>query len=136
MEDAERAIIVIGSTAGTSKFVVDGLRAKGEKVGLIKLRVFRPFPAEELAEALANVKAVAVLDKCDGFNAKGAPLFTETLSALYLADAKPLTVNYIYGLGGRDVRTDNIEQVYADLAEIVAAGKVDGPYRYLGVVEA
>ncbi len=136
MEDAERAIIVIGSTSGTSKFVVDALRAKGEKVGLIKLRVFRPFPAEELAEALANVKAVAVLDKCDGFNAKGAPLFTETLSALYLTDAKPLTVNYIYGLGGRDVKTNDIEKVYADLAEIVKINKVDGPYRYLGVVEA
>ncbi|MCT4596630.1 MAG: pyruvate ferredoxin oxidoreductase [Vallitalea sp.] len=136
MEDAERAIIVIGSTAGTSKFVVDALRAKGEKVGLIKMRVFRPFPAEELAKALANVKAVAVLDKCDGFNAKGAPLFTETVSALYVEGVKPLAVNYIYGLGGRDVKTNDIEKVYADLEKIVEANKVDDTYRYLGVVEA
>ncbi|MCT4687484.1 pyruvate ferredoxin oxidoreductase [Vallitalea sp.] len=136
MEDAERAIVVIGSTAGTAKFVVDGLRAKGEKVGLIKIRVFRPFPAEELAKALAGVKAVAVLDKCDGFNAKGAPLFTETVSALYYGEAKPLAVNYIYGLGGRDVKTNDIDKVYADLTEIVNTNKVDDPYRYLGVVEA
>jgi pyruvate ferredoxin oxidoreductase alpha subunit len=136
MEDAERAIIVIGSTAGTSKFVVDALRAKGEKVGLIKMRVFRPFPAEELAKALANVKAVAVLDKCDGFNAKGAPLFTETVSALYVEGVKPLAVNYIYGLGGRDVKTNDIEKVYADLEKIVETNKVDDTYRYLGVVEA
>ncbi|WP_113672776.1 pyruvate ferredoxin oxidoreductase [Vallitalea guaymasensis] len=136
MEDAERAIVVIGSTAGTAKFVVDGLRAKGEKVGLIKIRVFRPFPSEELAKALAGVKAVAVLDKCDGFNAKGAPLFTETVSALYYGEAKPLAVNYIYGLGGRDVKTNDIDKVYADLTEIVNANKVDDPYRYLGVVEA
>ncbi|GMQ57112.1 transketolase C-terminal domain-containing protein [Vallitalea sediminicola] len=136
MEDAERAIVVIGSTSGTAKFVVDGLRAKGEKVGLIKIRVFRPFPSEEIAKALAGVKAVAVLDKCDGFNAKGAPLFTETVSALYFGETKPLAVNYIYGLGGRDVKTNDIDKVYADLTEIVAANKVNDPYRYLGVVEA
>lgn len=136
MEDAERAIVVIGSTAGTSKYVVDQLRAKGEKVGLIKIRVFRPFPAEELAEALKNCKAVAIMDKCDGFNGKGAPLFTETTSALYYADKQPLLVNYIYGLGGRDVKTGDIEKVYSDLTQIVEANKVDDPYRYLGVVEA
>lgn len=136
MEDAEKAIVLIGSTAGTSKFVVDALREKGEKVGLIKIRVFRPFPAEELAKALSNVKAVAILDKCDGFNAKGGPLFTETMSALYVEEVKALVVNYIYGLGGRDVKTDDIEKVYVDLNEIVNAGKVDDPYRYLGVVEA
>lgn len=136
MDDAERAIVVIGSTAGTSKYVIDQLRAKGEKVGLIKIRVFRPFPAEELAAALSKVKAVAILDKCDGFNAKGAPLFTETTSALFANGVTPLAVNYIYGLGGRDVREENIKQVYSDLSAIIEAGKVDDPYRYVGVMEA
>ena len=136
MEDAERAVVVIGSTAGTAKFAVDTLRAKGEKVGLIKIRVFRPFPAEELAAALSKLKAVAILDKCDSFNGKGAPLFTETVSALYYGENKPLAVNYIYGLGGRDVKTNDIEKVYADLTEIISANKVDDPYRYLGVIEA
>lgn len=136
MDDAEKAIVIIGSTAGTAKAVVDELRQKGEKVGLIKLRVFRPFPAEEITNALANCKAIAIMDKCDGFNGKGAPLFNEVCSALYSEDTKPLVVNYIYGLGGRDVRTNDIEKVYNDLTEIVTCGKVDDPYRYLGVVDA
>lgn len=136
MDDAERAIVLIGSTAGTAKAVVNELRAKGEKVGLIKLRVFRPFPAEELASALAHCKAVAIMDKCDGFNGKGAPLFNEVCSAMYYEERKPLIVNYIYGLGGRDVRVDDIEKVYTDLAEILTCDKVDDPYRYLGVVDA
>jgi pyruvate ferredoxin oxidoreductase alpha subunit len=136
MEDAEKAIVVIGSTAGTSKFVVDSLRAKGEKVGLIKIRMFRPFPAEELAEALKNVKAVAIMDKCDGFNGKGGPLFTEVSSALLVNRVNTLAVNYIYGLGGRDVKTTDIEKVYSDLTEIVNSNEVNDCYRYLGVVEA
>jgi pyruvate ferredoxin oxidoreductase alpha subunit len=134
LEDAEVAIVILGSTAGTAKFVVDQLRDKGIKAGLMKLRVFRPFPAEEIAEALKDVKAVAVLDKCDGFNAKGAPVFTEVRSALYDYATKPEMVNYIYGLGGRDVRTDDIETVYNDLLAIVESGKVEDIYRYLGVV--
>lgn len=135
MEDAEKAIVLLGSTAGTAKHVVNTLRAKGEKVGLIKLRVFRPFPAEELAQALEGCGAVAVMDKCDGFNGKGAPVFNEVCSALYFADKKPHVVNYIYGLGGRDVRTNDIEKVYEDLSIIVANKSVEDPYRYLGVVD-
>ena len=135
LDDAEIAIVVIGSTAGTAKFVVDGLREKGVKAGLLKIRVYRPFPAEEIAEAIKNVKAVAVMDKCDGFNAKGAPVFTEVRSALYDYDVRPSMINYIYGLGGRDVKTDDIEKVYNDLVTIVEDGKVEDPYRYLGVVE-
>lgn len=136
MNDAERAVVIIGSSAGTAKFVVDNLRAKGEKVGLIKIRVFRPFPAEDLTAALENCKAVAVMDKCEGFTGKGAPLFNEVGCALYFADKKPLLVNYIYGLGGRDVRANDIEAVYSNLTEIVSTGKVADPYRYLGVVDA
>lgn len=136
MDDAEKAIVIIGSTAGTAKAVVNELRAKGEKVGLIKVRVFRPFPAEEMAASLAKCKAVAVLDKCDGFTGKGAPLFNEVCTAMYFDETRPLAVNYIYGLGGRDVRVDDIEKVYNDLTEIVACGKVNDPYRYLGVVDA
>lgn len=134
MEDAEAAIVVINSTAGTAKFVVDNLRAQGKKVGLIKIRVFRPFPAEELAEALKNVKAVAVMDKADSFSAAGGPLFTEIRSAMYgRADGKIVT-NYIYGLGGRDVTTTQIEKVYADLFNAIETGKYE-VYNYLGVRE-
>ncbi|MGL4737911.1 MAG: pyruvate ferredoxin oxidoreductase, partial [Cellulosilyticaceae bacterium] len=134
MEDAERAIVLLGSSAGTAKHVVDCLRSKGEKVGLIKLRVFRPFPAEELAAALSGCQAVAIMDKSDGFNGKGAPVFNEVCSALYYEARQPLMVNYIYGIGGRDVRTESIEVVYSALTTIIEAGKVTDPYRYLGVV--
>jgi len=135
MEDAERALLLIGSSAGTAKAAVDALRAKGEKVGLIKLRVFRPFPAEELAAALTgkNIKAVAVLDKADSFSDAGGPLFTETRSACYGREKAPPMVNYIYGLGGRDVRTDDIFQVYAALEKDAAAGKAADVYRHLNV---
>lgn len=135
LDDAEVAIVIIGSTAGTAKYTVDQLRAKGVKAGLLKIRVFRPFPKEEIAEALKNVKAVAVMDKTHSLNDAGAPLFLEVRSALYDLETRPMLVNYIYGLGGRDVKTSDIESVYNDLAEIVKAGKVDNVYRYLGLSE-
>ena len=135
MDDAEMAVVVINSTAGTAKFVVDQLREQGGKAGLVKIRVYRPFPAEELAEALKGCKAIAVLDKADSFNAAGGPLFTDVTSALYGRAEGIKVINYIYGLGGRDVKTNDIEKVYADLAEIVKSGKVESVYNYLGVRE-
>ncbi len=134
MEDAEVAIVVLNSTAGTAKHTIDELREKGVKAGLIKPRVFRPFPVTEIAQALKNVKAVAMLDKCDSTNGAAGPLYTEVTSALYtegIADVK--TVNYVYGIGGRDVKSDDIEKVFADLQEIVSTGKVEHPFRYLGL---
>lgn len=132
MDGAERAIVVIGSTAGTAKQAVTDLRKKGEKVGLIKLRSFRPFPGEELAAALAKVKAVAVMDKAESFSACGGPLFAEARGACYGLPARPAMVNYIYGLGGRDVRVDDIAFVYEQLAEAVG-GEPGETYRYLSV---
>jgi len=133
MEDAERAIVVINSTAGTAKAVCDDLRAKGEKVGVIKLRVFRPFPMEEIAKALSHVKAVAVMDKCESFSAIGGPVFGDVRSACYELEKRPHIINYIYGLGGRDVRTDDIKLVYDALAEVVKTGKTGEIYRHVGV---
>jgi pyruvate ferredoxin oxidoreductase alpha subunit len=135
MEDAERALVIIGSSAGTAKAVVDKLREKGEKVGLIKIRVFRPFPMEELAKALSHVKAVAVMDKAESFSACGGPLFAETRSACYGMANAPKIVNYIYGLGGRDVRVDDIAFVYTALEQIVKTGDAGEVYRYVGVRE-
>lgn len=132
MNDAERAIIVIGSSAGTAKQVVRDLRQKGERVGLIKMRSFRPFPGEELAAALSKVKAVAVMDKAEGFSACGGPLFAETRGACYALPDRPVMINYIYGLGGRDVRTDDIRFVYEQL-EAAAKGGAGETYRYLSV---
>jgi len=133
MDDAEAAVVVIGSSAGTGKDAVDLLREEGKKVGLIKLRVFRPFPMEELAEALSKVKAVAVMDKSEGFSACGGPVFAETRSALYDLKERPMAVNYVYGLGGRDVTIETYEEIYGSLFEMIETGQVGEIYRHIGV---
>ena len=133
MEDAEVAIICMNSTAGTAKHTVDGLRAKGIKAGVIKVRVFRPFPAEVIAEAIKNLKAVAILDKADGLNAVGGPLFTDVTSGMLINGVNVPAVSYIYGIGGRDTTEEDILEVYSDLQELAENGKVERPYRYLGV---
>ncbi len=135
LEDADTALVIISSTAGTAKDAIDKLRAEGKKVGLLKIRLFRPFPKEEIAQALKHIKAIAVMDKCEGFSAAGGPLFAEVRSALYDLTEKPMAVNYIYGLGGRDVRTTDIESVYSALDAIVESGQAGETYRYLGVRE-
>jgi pyruvate ferredoxin oxidoreductase alpha subunit len=136
MEDAEEALVLIGSTAGTAKATVDELRAQGKKVGLVKVRVFRPFPAEELAKALSHCKAVAVMDKCEGFSACGGPLFAEVRSALYDLENRPKTVNIVYGLGGRDVSTTDLKGLYARLEHMAETGDIGEVYTHMGVREA
>lgn len=133
LDDAEIAIICMNSTAGTTKFVVDKLRNQGIKAGLLKLRVFRPFPVEEIANALSHLKAIAILDKADSLNAAGGALFEDVTSAMYVNNIHVPAVNYVYGIGGRDTKADEIEKVYNDLQEIVTTGKIDNPYRYFGL---
>ena len=135
MEDAERAVVMIGSAAGTTKDAIDALRAKGEKVGLIKIRLYRPFPADEIAEALKNVKAVAIMDRAEGYTNHGGPLGADVMAAMFRARSQAHAVNYIYGLGGRDVRVEDMEKVFADLKQIVADDDAGETYRYLGVRE-
>ena len=133
LDDAEIAVVCMNSTAGTTKHVVDSLREKGIKAGMLKVRVFRPFPAEEIAKALANVKAVAVLDKADSLNGNGGALFEDVVSGMYINGNTTKAVNYVYGVGGRDTTAKDIESVYADLIEDVKAEKLENPYRYLGL---
>ena len=133
LDDAEIAIVCMNSTAGTTKAVVDELRNKGVKAGLLKVRMFRPFPAEEIAEALAGLKAVAVLDKADSLNGAGGALFEDITSAMYVNQKNVPMVNYVYGIGGRDTTEMQIESVYKDLEKIVKEGKIENPYRYLGL---
>lgn len=135
MEDAERAVVIIGSAAGTTKDAIDALRAKGEKVGLIKIRLYRPFPAEEIAEALKNVKAVAIMDRAEGYSNHGGPLGADVMSAMFRAKSQAHAVNYIYGLGGRDVRVEDMEGVFEDLKQIIADGDAGETYRYMGIRE-
>ena len=133
LDDAEIAIVCMNSTAGTTKFVVDKLRSQGIKAGLLKVRVFRPFPVDEIANSLSHLKAIAILDKADSLNAAGGALFADVTSAMYVNNKNVPAVNYVYGIGGRDTKSDDIEKVYNDLLEIVKTGKVENPYRYLGL---
>lgn len=135
MDDAEYAVVIIGSAAGTTKDAVDALRAQGKKVGLVKIRLFRPFPASEIADALKNCKAVAMMDRTESYNDNCGPLGAEVTTALYRAKADCLTVNYVYGLGGRDVTVDDMKNIYAELEKIAEDGTVENPYRYMGVRE-
>lgn len=132
MEDAEVALVLIGSTAGTAKACIETLRAQGVKAGLIKVRVFRPFPMDEIAQALAHVKAVAVMDKCEGNSACGGPLFAEVRSACYDLETRPLLINVVYGLAGRDCATDDIERVYRHLLHISETGETGERYLHMG----
>lgn len=132
MDDAELALVLIGSSAGTAKAAVDKLREDGVKAGLIKIRVFRPFPGEELAQALSKTKAVAVMDKAEGFSANGGPLFAETRSALYDQKERPYLINIVYGLGGRDFKTDDVEKIFRRLADIKETGQTGPIYTHLG----
>ena len=133
LDDAEIAIVCMNSTAGTTKFVVDNLRNQGIKAGLLKLRVFRPFPGEEIAKALSHLKAVAVLDRADSLNAIGGALYSDITSSMYTENVHVPMVNYVYGIGGRDTKATDIESVFTDLQEIVKTNKVENPYRYLGL---
>lgn len=123
LDDAEVAIVVVGSTAGTTRMVVDKLRAKGVKAGMARVRVFRPFPHEAYAKALQHVKAVGVMDRADSFGAQGGPVFLEVRSALYDCDPRPQVLPFIYGLGGRDIFPDNIEQAFAELRKTARSKK-------------
>ncbi len=132
MEDAEYVIVALGSTAGNARHVARELREEGIKAGVLKIRVFRPFPFAEVADALKGVKAVAVLDRSESFGAEGGPLYMEVKSALYDLENRPPVVNYIYGLGGADVKLELINQVYNDLADLADGATQPGRLVYLG----
>lgn len=132
MEDAEVAIVVIGSTAGNARHVARDLRTQGVKAGVVKVRCFRPFPYAELAEALKGVSAVAVLDRSESFGAEGGPLFLEVRSALYDLERRIPVIDYIYGLGGADVKIELIERVFTDLTDIASGAAAHPGLVYLG----
>ena len=130
LEDAEYVIVCMNSTAGTVKETIDGLREKGIKAGLLKVRMFRPFPGEEIAKALSNAKAVAVLDRVPLVSETGGPLFEDVVSGMFVEGVHVPTINYTYGVGGRDVTVNQIESVYNDLQKLK---DMKNPYRFLGL---
>ncbi len=133
LEDAEYAVVAIGSVCGTTKDAIDALRAKGIKAGLLKIRVFRPFPGEEIAKALKHCKAIAIMDRSESYSSQGGPLGAEVTAALYREKATSETVNIMYGLSGRDVRVEDMEGVY-EMLQKLAAGEISfAEYPYLGL---
>ena len=133
LDDAEIAIVVLNSAAGTTRAVVDGMREKGVKAGLLKIRMFRPFPAELIAESLGHCKAVAILDRCDSFGAQGGPVAHEVRSAICNLSRVPKTIQFVYGLGGRDLNVEDVEYVFNELQKVATTGKVEKVFDYITV---
>lgn len=132
-EDADYIMLIMGSAAGTAKEAVDHLREQGKKVGVLKLRVFRPFPAEEIAEVLKGCKAAAIMDRCESYNGNGGPLGSEVTAGLYRSKVMIEAVNYIYGLAGRDFTVNEVYDIFAELEEAVESGKKVEQYQYIGL---
>ena len=135
MEGAEVAVLGLGSTMGTVRYVVDELRSEGVKAGLIKMRVFRPFPVEELVKTVGDLPVLGVLDKAVSFGAPGGPLYEEVKSVFYDEERKPLIADFIHGLGGRDTSPSMIRGIYESLTENREKGEVPEKVSFVGVRE-
>lgn len=133
LADAEVAVVVLNSAAGTGKIVVDELREQGLPVGLLKLRVFRPFPSAELADALRNFKAIGVLERAVSPGLEGGPVFAELRSALFDVGISPKVISFIYGLGGREFRPEHARETFSSLLSTSQTGHVNNLVNYLGL---
>ncbi|MEM0042958.1 MAG: transketolase C-terminal domain-containing protein [Thermofilaceae archaeon] len=133
MEDAEVAVVVLGSSAGTARYVARQLREKGERVGVVSLTLYRPFPARELVEALSGVKAVVVMDRSYSFGSPGAQLFMDVAAAFINEAERPLLINAIYGLGGRDLMPEHVREAFKLAQDVAKTGKVIEREVWLGV---
>jgi pyruvate ferredoxin oxidoreductase alpha subunit len=111
----------------------DQARERGIKAGVLKLRMFRPFPGDELAEVVNRIGAVAVMDRAISYGLHGGPLFNEIRA--FAGGGCPVLVNYVYGLGGRDINATQIEGVFDQLVEAKKSGQADNVYRYIGLRE-
>lgn len=127
LEDAEVVIVVLSSTAGTARAVIDNLREKGKRAGLLKIRLFRPFPYKEVAAALKNIKKIAVLDRSLSFGAL-SPLFSEIKNSI-CDQKKSILESYVFGLGGRDIGSPDIEEVFNNLL----SGKISTEENFIGL---
>lgn len=135
MKDAEVVLVCMGSACGTIKDAVDELREQGIKAGLIKVRVFRPFPGEELAKALEGAKAVAIMDRAESYSTNGGPLGSELMAAMYRNKNTAEAVNLMYGLSGRDLTVSQVKDIYGDLVEMITKPEKNRAYRYIGLRE-
>ena len=132
-EDADYIMLIMGSAAGTAKQACDDLREKGIKAGVLKLRVFRPFPAAEIAEALRNCKAVAIMERTESYNGHGGPLAAEVRAGLFENKVNIEAVCYTYGLAGRDFTVDHVYSIFEELEDIVNNNKAYKQHRYINL---
>jgi len=128
LADAEQVIVLAGSTAGSTKDVVDKLKKNGQKAGLLKINLFRPFPREEIVNALKNAKSIAVMERAIS-SGTYSPIYQDIVSGFYQADSKPQIQPYVYSLGGRDIFAEDIEKVFAELT----AGDISNEIKYIGI---
>lgn len=128
-EDADIALLTMGSMGETAEIAVDELREQGVKVGLLKIKLWRPFPFDELKKAIKGIKVLVVTDRAISFGGPGGPVFSEIRSALYDQPKRPKVVNYIIGLGGRDVTVEG----FMDMVRRAAKGKLSERYEIYGV---
>jgi|UniRef100_A0A7C6EH97 pyruvate ferredoxin oxidoreductase alpha subunit len=132
-DDAEVVVLVMGSTVGTARIAVDEMRLKGEKVGMVKLRFFRPLVYQRMKERLGRFKVVGVLDRVESVNSYVSPLATEVRACLYDVNPCPLVPSYVYGLGGREITPDDIMAVFDELLAMNKKGKMKDEVTYVGV---
>jgi len=135
LTDAEIAVVVIGSTSGTLKVLIDELRSEGIKAGLLRLRTFRPFPIEQIQNALKNLKVIAVMDKSMSFGGFGGPIFNEVRAALFDIKQHPIVINYLFGVGGRDSNPKTLRKIFENLQQIAKTGQVATVIHYLNLKE-
>ena len=134
MDDAEVAMVIMGSLAETASNAVDELRKKGKKVGLVRFRLWRPFPMQDFIKAIGKVKALCVVDRAVSHASTGGPVGIEVRSALYQSNKRPRVVNYIAGLSGRDVTKDDFIELFERTFEALSK-KPKFSYEIYGVKE-
>lgn len=135
-DDAELVVVVLGSAAGNVRHIARELRAQGKKVGVVRPRVYRPFPVKQIVEACKGAKAIAIMDRADSIGGQYGPLAVDTLSALASAGMNVPFHNFIYGLGGNDLTNDLVTEVFDDLDKLAAGTLATGGLSYLGMQEA
>lgn len=134
MEGARVGILTMGSFSETASLAIDRMRDRGEEVGLLKLRLWRPFPFKEIRQAVESLEVLAVVDRCISFGGPGGPVCSEIRSALYQASSRPKVVGFIAGLGGRDVSPEQFEGIVKRAEEVAQKGSPD-EYEMIGVRE-
>jgi len=134
-DDADIILISMGSISTTVRATVKKLREKGERVGMVSLRLFRPFPLDELIKSIKNAKAIGIVDRALSPGAVAGPVFTDVTSALYQSKMNIPSINFFVGLGGRDVNIKDIESIFHELKEVAKTGLIKKRSYYIGLRE-